>query len=110
MPSNSETFWTELEARAQRLLEHAREVEPREPVRRHGSILRLWHYPAYGPLISWTLLRSGRKKPKPTGSKVREVTWDRAPDIKRLFDSQELRTWESNAAPTIQLRETDLDD
>jgi hypothetical protein len=110
MTPDSEAAWAKLESRAQRLLEHAREVEPREPVRRHGSILRLWHYPAYGPQKSWTLLRSGRKTTEPRGARVREVTWDRGCDERRLFPSDVSRAGGAGSEPTILLREADLEE
>jgi hypothetical protein len=108
MKPDSEGAWAELEARAQRVLEHAKEVEPREPVRRYGSILRLWHYPAMGPQTAWTILRPGRKKAAEVQPLVREVAWDRIPDMKRLFDPLEIPKWGLSSTPTIQLREAAL--
>ena len=49
MTVSPEMLWAELEARAQRLLEHAKEMEPRDAVRRYGTLLRLWQFPAFGP-------------------------------------------------------------
>jgi hypothetical protein len=108
MTPDSETAWAELETRALRLLEHAKEVEPRAPVRRYGSLLRFWHYPAHGPQTAWTILRPGRKTPGAGWPKVREVTWDRVPDQQRLFDPDVLQAGDLDSTPTLRLREADL--
>jgi hypothetical protein len=110
MTSDNETAWAELEARALRLLEHAKEVEPRAEIRRYGSLLRFWHYPAHGPQTTWTILRPGRKAPTAAGPRVREVTWDRVPDQKRLFDPDQVRTRQLDSTPTLRLREVELPD
>ena len=108
MTPDSETAWAELEARALRLLEHAKEVEPRAPVRRYGSVLRLWHYPAHGSQTAWTILRPGRKAPAGGGPRVREVIWDRTPDQQRLFGPDVLRSRGLESTPTLRLREADV--
>jgi hypothetical protein len=106
MSADLDQLWAELEARAQRLLEHAREVEPRQPHQRYGSLLRLWHFPAFAPQITWTILTPGRKAPPDTPPVVREVSWDRARDHARMFDGVEGSV--SSAAPTIRLRQATL--
>jgi hypothetical protein len=102
MNVDRETDWVELEAHAVRLLEHAKEVEPRESVRPYGSLLRLWHFPAFGPQTTWTLLTPGRKAPADAPLLVREVTWDREGDHRRVFEQNQA------AAPTLRLREAIL--
>ena len=104
MSEDRERDWAELEARALRLLEHAREIEPRDGVRRYGSLLRLWHFPAFGPQITWTILTPGRKTPPAAPPLVREVAWDRQADHDRVFHS-------TNAValgPSLRLREGTL--
>jgi hypothetical protein len=108
MTQDREAAWAELEARALRLLEHAKEVEPRAAVRRHGSLLRLWHYPAHAPQTSWTILQPARTAVPATGPRVREVTWDRIPDQERLFGAQALQTSGLDSTPTVRLREAEL--
>jgi hypothetical protein len=84
-----ENAWAELETRAQRLLEHPRDLEPRDLIRRHGSLWRLWHFPAFGAHRTWTILQPGRKAPPDALPVVREITWDRDADHRRIFDSPE---------------------
>jgi len=103
MSQAPELLWTEVEARAERLLEHAKEVEPRERVRRYGSLLRLWHYPAFGPRKTWTILQPGRKIEAGAATLVRELTWDREADHQRIFNNLD-----QQAVPTIRLREGSL--
>jgi hypothetical protein len=99
-----ETAWAELEVRAQRLLEHAREVEPRDVVRRYGSLLRLWHFPAFGPQRTWTILAPGRKAPEGARRLVRGITWDSPADRQRLEDLAH----DFRPVPTIRLQEAPL--
>ncbi len=108
MSDDREQAWAELEARAQRLLEHAREVEPRDPVRRYGSLLRLWHWTAFDRQTTWTILTPGRKAPPGAGPLVREVTWDRAADQRRLFDACAADSSSAGNRPQIGLREAAL--
>lgn len=105
MNETREEDWAQLEARAFRLLDHAKEVEPREAIRRYGSLLRLWHYPAFEAQRTWTILTPGRKVPAGTPSLVREVTWDRRVDHLRLFDSPAAIEKGMGTQPTIRLRE-----
>lgn len=100
MSAPAELLWAELEARADRLLEHAKEVEPRDRVRRYGSLLRLWHHPAFGPRKTWTILQPGRKVEAGAATLVRELTWDRDADQRRIFEKPDPRP-----APTVRLRE-----
>ena len=108
MNEQREAEWAELEARALRLLEHAKEVEPRQVIRRYGSVLRLWHYPAFGPQRTWTILKPGRKAQENAGPLVREATWDRAADHERLFNPLEGLRNGFDSQPTIGLREARL--
>lgn len=105
MMEQREEQWAQLEARALRLLEHAKEVEPREAIRRYGSLLRLWHFPAFAAQRTWTILTPGRKAPPGAPARVREVTWDRSADDQRLSDPQVRAERGSGILPTIRLRE-----
>lgn len=108
MSADRDLFWAEVQARAERLLEHAREVEPRDIVRRYSSHVRLWHYSAFGPHVTWTILTPGRKCPLDAPSLVREITWDQMADRRWVFDpSEAVRTPPVNR-PIIQLREAAL--
>ena len=104
---HSEQVWAELEARAQRLLEHPKDLEPREPIRHYGSLLRLWHFPAYGPQTAWTILTPGKKTPPLAGPMVRELTWHRAADHQRVFDAPVV-VKPGSAEPTLRLRDAPL--
>lgn len=98
MSDEPELAWARLEALAQRLLEHPKEIEPREPIRRYGSLLRLWHFPSHGLQTTWTILTPGKKAAEGSLPMVREVTWDRPADEKSLPGSQ----------PTIRVRDATL--
>lgn len=105
MIENREEEWAQLEARAFRLLEHAKEVEPREGIRRYGSLLRLWHYPAFEPQRTWTILTPGRKATPGTPPLAREVTWDRSADHQRMFGPPLGIEQGFGTQPSIRLRE-----
>jgi hypothetical protein len=98
MTDSRELDWAELEARALRLLEHPKDLEPRDPIRSYGSLLRLWHFPAFGLQRTWTILAPGRKAPPDAPPMVREVAWDREADSRRASQLSEAR-------PTLGLRD-----
>ena len=107
MTEDREQIWAELEARAQRLLEHPKDLEPREPIRRYGSLLRLWHFPAFGPQVTWTILAPAKKASANAKPMVRELTWDRTADDLRIFDPR-LVVRTGVLAPTVRVRDGDL--
>jgi hypothetical protein len=80
MNDEHERVWAELEARATRLLEHPKDLEPREPIRRYSSLWRFWHFPPFAAHTVWTILTPGRKAPTGALPMVREVTWDQVGD------------------------------
>ena len=49
MSEQAERVWEQLQALAERVLEHPKDLEPRDPIRLYGSLWRLWHYPAFAP-------------------------------------------------------------
>jgi len=102
---NPEELWDHLAARACRLLEHARELEPRAQVRHFGSVLRLWHHPADGPQTAWTVLAPGKRAEPAATPRVREVVWDQPADHRRLFAAE---AGALSDRPTLHLREADL--
>ena len=63
MSEQAERVWERLQALAERVLEHPKDLEPRDPIRWFSSLWRLWHYPAFGPHTTWTILLPGRKTP-----------------------------------------------
>src|SRR5262249_26076121 len=97
-----ETLWAELQGRAERLLEHPKDLEPREPIRRYSAVLRLWHHPAFGPQTSWTVLTPGRKAPPGSLPLAREVTWDREADNRRVFEPGQ------GPLPSVRIRDAIL--
>jgi hypothetical protein len=109
MSDDRDALWAHLQARAERLLEHPKDLEPREPLRRYGSLWRLWHHPPYGPLTAWTVLTPGRKAPPGSPPRVREVTWDRPGDSERLFATAP-PPGTLAAEPTMRLRDALLPD
>ena len=54
MSDQAERVWEQLQALAERVLEHPKDLEPRELIRRYGSLWRLWHLPAFGRPINDT--------------------------------------------------------
>lgn len=106
MIEHREREWAEVEALALRLLEHPKDLEPREPIRRYGSVVRLWHYPAFAPQRTWTILTPGRKAPPGAGPMVREVLWDRQADGRCLFE--ELPPSEPGTLPRMGVRDAFL--
>jgi hypothetical protein len=108
MNDDRDVAWLRLEAQAQRLLEHAKEIEPRDVVRRYGSVLRVWHFPAFAPQVTWTILEPGRKTPANAPFLVREVTWDNAADRRWLYDPGRELGQEIVNRPHISLREAVL--
>src|SRR4051812_49725056 len=101
MNDDCELAWAALEARAQRLLEHAREIEPRAGVRHHGSLWRFWHFPAFGHQTTWTVLTPGRRASQEAQPRVREVVWDRSADQQRIFEPGNEAAPTLDAAPTL---------
>ncbi len=91
MSDEQERLWAQLEARASRLLEHPKDLEPREPIRRYGALWRFWHYPPFAAHTAWTILTPGRKAPPGAPPLVREVTWDQLGDHERTPDAPSLR-------------------
>jgi hypothetical protein len=104
MSADADSTWATLEALAVRLLEHPKDLEPRDPIRRYGSLWRLWHFPPFAPQTTWTILTPGRKSPDGSPPLVREVSWDRARDNERVFSG------DGNARPTVRLRDARLPD
>jgi hypothetical protein len=108
MTDSQENAWAELEALAQRLLEHPKDLEPREPIRRYSSLWRLWHFPAFGRQTTWTILTPGRKAVAGAAPMVREVSWERTGDHQRVFDPIEWPKSGFNRQPTLSLRDAEL--
>src|SRR5262245_5617160 len=108
MTDSQETIWAELEALAQRRLEHPKDLEPREPIRRYSSLWRLWHFPAFGRQTTWTILTPGRKAPSDATPMVREVSWERTADHNRVFDPIEWAKSGCNRQPTLSVRNAEL--
>ena len=76
----------ELEDRGRRALEYPDQQEPQEVLRSFLPHLRLWHYPAFGSYISWTIYR-----PR-VGSEpwmARQVQWNRSHDLQRFSNPLE---------------------
>jgi hypothetical protein len=109
MSDYRERAWVELVAAAERYLEHPKDLPPRESIGCYGSLLRLWHFPDYGPQRTWTILAPGKKAPAGASPMVREVTWDRDGDSDRLFTVPlETMSGALEARPTIRLRDAFL--
>jgi hypothetical protein len=85
MSADRERVWEQLQALAERLLEHPKDLEPRDPIRLYNSLWRLWHYPASGPHRTLTVLTPGRKAPPGSAPLVREVVWEASRDHQRVF-------------------------
>jgi hypothetical protein len=108
MSDDQDKAWADLEAQAYRFLEHAKEVEPREVVRRYTSVLRLWHFPAFEAQVTWTILEPGKGRPKlppDAPTLVREVTWDNQSDRRWMYDPGRELAKGIVRRPNIRLRE-----
>jgi hypothetical protein len=82
---------------------HAALTEPDQTapmLRRARAVLRLWHYPSFGPYRAW-LLWHELHAPEPVAYRVRRVTWDRPGDAARLVPSAEPRLLTADAALDI---------
>jgi hypothetical protein len=101
----AEKHWAEMEAMAQRLLEHPKDLEPRDTIRHYSSLWRLWQFPAFGVQKSWTILTAGRKLSPDAPPIVREVSWDRAADHHRVFDPIAWPQSGFNRLPTMKIRD-----
>ncbi|HYT93723.1 MAG TPA: hypothetical protein VEL76_33700 [Gemmataceae bacterium] len=101
MSDNRDDIWVELQARAERALEHPKDLDVRETIRRYGSLWRLWRFPSVGVLTAWTVLMPGRKTVPGAPPRVREVTWDRPADNQRLFGPEPSLA----AQPTLRVRD-----
>ena len=86
MNTDRDSAWAELVARAERLLEHPKDHDPRGIIRAYGSVLRVWRFPSFGVQTTWTILKPGPKAAPSSSPMVRELTWDRDGDQERAFD------------------------
>jgi hypothetical protein len=98
----------EVQKRALWALGHAQELEPVGPVRRLQPELRVWHYPAFHPWVSWTVLREGRSSGGVARLWVREVSWDMPADMRRLSDPMEGLRCGFHTRPTLGVRDAEL--
>jgi hypothetical protein len=109
MSDHPEAVWHQLQALAERLLEHPKDLPPRDPIRLYGSLWRLWHCPAFAPHTTWTILLPGRKVPPGALPLVREVSWDQVGDNQRVFNlplTSEGR--QTDSRPSMRVRDAEL--
>jgi hypothetical protein len=104
MSEQAERVWEQLQALAERVLEHPKDLEPRDPIRLYGSLWRLWHYPALAPQTTWTVLTPGRKAPPGAPALVREVSWDMPGDNQRVFGDGS----KPDPRPSVRVRDAHL--
>jgi hypothetical protein len=97
-----------LEAQAFRLLEQAEELEPRMARQSRTLMLRLWHYPSFDAHRSWTVVTSHRTGAPPPYLLVREVTWDRLGDSRRLTDPLEGLKHGFHSRPSLAVRDAEI--
>ena len=108
MSADRERVWEQLQALAERVLEHPKELEPRDPIRLYGSLWRLWHYPAAGSHRTLTVLTPGRKAPPGSAPRVREVVWDVPRDHQKVFETPVPTDGAIDGRPTLWLRDGEL--
>lgn len=91
----------ELTVRAVKVLEQAETAGPASSIRGRRPKLRLWHYPAQGAYVSWTLFT-----PNPM---VRELSWDRSGDSHKILEGEgdSLRRG-GRLDPSVGLRDADV--
>jgi hypothetical protein len=109
--SDAEAFrvWEQLQARAERLLEHPKDLPPRDPIRLYNSLWRFWQYQTFGAQTTWTVLLPGRKAPRGAPPLAREVAWDMSGDNLRVLNlplSPEGR--KTDPHPSIRVRDAYL--
>src|SRR5262245_25199400 len=102
MNTDRDAAWAELVARAERFLEHPKDLNPRGIIRAYGSVLRLWRFPSIGTQTSWTILKPGSKARVGSLPMVRELTWDREGEQGRMFDPSNANMV---ALPTVHVRD-----
>ena len=108
MSDSADRIWEQLQALAERVLEHPKDLEPREPIRWYGSLWRLWHYAAFGPHTTWTILLPGRKMPPDEPPRVREISWHKPHDHRRVFELDHGDGGKTDPRPSIRVRDASL--
>jgi hypothetical protein len=108
MSEQAERVWEQLQALAERVLEHPKDLEPRDPIRLYGSLWRLWHFPAFAPHTTWTVLTPGRKAPPGAPALVREVSWDMPRDNQRVFGLDYGDGGKTDPRPSVRVRDAHL--
>ncbi len=99
--------WNKLEAEARWALEHAEQVEPREPLYGMALQLRLWHDAGAGLRLSWSLIVPVREY-RERRALVREVRWDRAADWELAARPSAGLKRRALAAPSLRIRDAEI--
>jgi len=100
--------WAEIGREALWSLEHADELQPREPTRGMARLLRLWRYPRSGPYVSWSILLPAREY-RSRRSLIREVSWDRLKDWKLARAPQQALKRRQALGATLICRDAELE-
>ena len=100
--------WEAIGVEARWNLEHADELQPREPTRGMARLLRLWCYPRSGPYVSWSVILPVREY-RSRRSLIREITWDRLKDWKRASAPGQALKRRQALPATLSCRDAELD-
>jgi hypothetical protein len=95
------------EQRALTYLQDANTIPSAPPLADHRLRFRLWHFPAFEAYQSWTVLERLRRR-EPSAFLVRQVTWDRPFDCRRLRDPLLGLQEGFHTQPKIELRDRTL--
>lgn len=96
--------WNKLMDRARYALAHPEEVPPQDILKKCSASLRLWHYPAFRPSVSWTLFST----PDKTVMRLREITWDSVHDWQRKSNPLVGLKYGFDAVPTLSIRDNSV--
>ena len=98
----------ETEKRAHAYLQDATAIPSAPALGRCGLRLRLWHYPAFDALRTWSVFEKLRRG-EPSTFLVRQITWDRPYDYQRLHDPLMGLQEGLHSHPKIESRDRSLD-
>jgi hypothetical protein len=99
--------WKRMEGLALWSLEHADQLPPREVTLGMGILLRHWRYPRASDHVSWSLILPARDY-RTRRAVVREVTWDRLADWKRIRSPLEALKRRQGLEPSLRVRDAEL--
>ncbi len=108
IPEQRQIEFRQVEGLAMGYLAFPQSVPKADDLGNWRFLLRLWHLPAFAEYRSWGLYRHQSPASRHVRSLVRQVTWDREGDYRRLFDPLEGLERGYHIQPTIEIRDRPL--